>query len=376
MKEILIRIQYKIIEAYNKHIASRLNGGHAPVKDFEDILRENVLPVCPEGTRQVHLTDGSITSANESALTVALLKYARDHNLQDVSSLCVLGFENGFHGNSLNALSSSDPITNVSDSQILDWPLAPFPDLKYPLAPNEHHNAAEEERSLDAVRKIIRERRDAKKDVGAIIIEPITAYNNKMATPNFYRKLRQIALENEIPFVVDETRTGVGISGKMWAHEYWFLKQSADIVTFGGKTGLSGYFSTLAFTPSEQDQLVLGQHVDLEKMLHFGKTWKYIQRKNLLNYVNDTSTFLKIELERVNKEKGIAENIRGNGTFIGFDVQNEWHAVKLQQWLFRSGIHLLRCGPVTFGLRPSLILGPRQAAVLRESLFYYSPMFE
>lgn len=71
--------KYKIVEAYNKHVASRLNGGHAPVKDFEDILRENVLPISPAGTRQVHLTDSSITSANESALTAALLKYAKDH---------------------------------------------------------------------------------------------------------------------------------------------------------------------------------------------------------------------------------------------------------------------------------------------------------
>jgi 4-aminobutyrate aminotransferase-like enzyme len=58
----------------------------------------------------------------------------------------------------------------------------------------------------------------------------------------------------------------------------------------------------------------------LTKLVNFGITWKYIQRKNLLSYVMDTSTFLKIELERVNREKGIARNIRGYGTFIGFDV--------------------------------------------------------
>ena len=49
----------------------------------------------------------------------------------------------------------------------------------------------------------------------------------------------------------------------------------------------------------------------------------------MLNYVNDTSTFLKIELERVNKVKGIAANIRGQGNFIGFDAPSEYHAVKI-----------------------------------------------
>jgi len=33
----------------------------------------------------------------------------------------------------------------------------------------------------------------------------------------------------------------------------------------------------------------------------------------------DTSTFLKIELNRVEKEKGIIRNVRGYGTFLGFD---------------------------------------------------------
>jgi hypothetical protein len=40
------------------------------------------------------------------------------------------------------------------------------------------------------------------------------------------------------------------------------------------------------------------------KLVNFGVTWKYIQKKNLLSYVMDTSTFLKIELARVQKEKG------------------------------------------------------------------------
>ena len=90
----------------------------------------------------------------------------------------------------------------------------------------------------------------------------------------------------------------------------------------------------------------------------------------------DTSTFLKIELERVHREKGIASNVRGYGTFIGFDAASDVQAEKVQKWLLRSGINLFRCGPHTFGLRPSLILGPKQAKHLRESLFNYSHNFQ
>lgn len=248
------------------------------------------------------------------------------------------------------------------------------------MAQFEHENKAEEDRCLDEIRKIVKTRREAKKDVAAIIIEPISAFGNHMATPYFYKKLRQIALENEIPFVVDETKTGVGSTGKMWAHEHWNLSTPADIVTFGGKAGISGFYSTVNF---RLDQLNEGeglgfpfeQNIDMVKLLNFGVTWKYILKKNLLSYVQDTSTFLKIELNRVEKEKGIIQNVRGYGTFIGFDVENAEVGETMQKWFFRSGINLLRCGDQTFGLRPALILGPKQGAILRDNLLHYSPNF-
>jgi 4-aminobutyrate aminotransferase / (S)-3-amino-2-methylpropionate transaminase len=68
-----------------------------------------------------------------------------------------------------------------------------------------------------------------------------------MATPYFYRSLRKIAKESNIPFIVDETRTGVGSTGKMWGHEHWNLADPADIVSFGGKAGISGFYSTLDY---------------------------------------------------------------------------------------------------------------------------------
>jgi len=89
----------------------------------------------------------------------------------------------------------------------------------------------------------------------------------------------------------------------------------------------------------------------------------------------DTSTFLKIELNRVEKERGMISNVRGYGTFIGFDTPSQEVADNLQKWFFRSGINLLRCGAHTFGLRPALILGPKQGAILRDNLLHYSPNF-
>lgn len=68
-----------------------------------------------------------------------------------------------------------------------EWPICPFPKMQYPMADFEHENRAEEDRCLDQARKTIKLRRDTNREVAAIIIEPISSYNNTMATPYFYR---------------------------------------------------------------------------------------------------------------------------------------------------------------------------------------------
>jgi acetylornithine/succinyldiaminopimelate/putrescine aminotransferase len=77
----------------------------------------------------------------------------------------------------------------------------------------------------------------------------------------------------------------------------------------------------------------------------------------LLSYVADTSTFLKIELARASKDKGFIHDVRGQGTFIGFDVEDPRIAESMQQWFLHTGLHIMQSGPTTFGLRPSLLLG-------------------
>lgn len=287
-----------------------MNASVLPTDDYADLLKSVVMPIAPPGMTQVHLNDGTTTQANESALTIALLKYAETHKIADASNLCVLGFEYGYHGNSIGTLSCSDERVNVQNAPTYDWPRATFPKLQYPMAQFEHENRAEEDRCLDEIRSTIKARREARKDVAAIIIEPISTFENQMATPYFYKRLREIALDNQIPFVVDETKTGVGATGKMWGLEHWNLATPADIVTFGGKAGISGFYSTVDFRLDEISigdaaEIPFEQNVDMVKLLNFGITWKYIQKKNLLSYVMDTSTFLKIELARVQKERGI-----------------------------------------------------------------------
>jgi hypothetical protein len=75
--------------------------------------------------------------------------------------------------------------------------------------------------------------------------------------------------------VVDETKTGLGSTGKMWAHEHWNLGQSPDIVSFGGKAGISGFYSTIDYKLNDLG-VSYDQHVDMIKVLNYGVVWQTI----------------------------------------------------------------------------------------------------
>ena len=204
------------------------------------------MPVAPTGMSQVHLADGSVTDANETAMNMAIQTYAKNHNKNDVSSMRVLSFSGASHGNSIATLSVSDPAVNTNNYPTYDWPRANLPKFSYPFTHHSEDNMAREQECLASVRSIVEQSREDNADVAGIIIEPISAFENRQATPVFYKQLRALAQAEGIPFIVDETRVGMGISGKMWAHEHWYLSDrdggAPDIVTFGGRAGISGVY--------------------------------------------------------------------------------------------------------------------------------------
>lgn len=88
--------------------------------------------------------------------------------------------------------------------------------------------------------------------------------------------------------------------------------------------------------------------------------------------MQDTSSFLKIELGNIQRDTGLIQNVRGSGTYLGFDCEQR-NADSLHSWLNKAGVNVARIGPKTFGLRPALILGPSHAAALREALRNFHP---
>lgn len=156
---------------------------------------------------------------------------------------------------------------------------------------------------MQAARDIIEERRDQRKDVGAVIVEPITSNVYRIASPYYFRKLREICEENQIPFIVNETQTGVGITGKMWAHEHWFLNTPPDLVTFANRSVAAGFYASDDFKQNLAGITTDDEEVDLTDLIKFSTIQKQIIKKNLLQNASDMGDFTKIELARIQREK-------------------------------------------------------------------------
>lgn len=292
----------------------------------------------------------------------------------------MLGFNNSNHGSSKLTLSCSSTDANLNELPTLNWPRAPFPQLKYPFAEFENENLAEEERCLQKVKDIVKSQRASGQEVGAIIVEPISSIANQMASPEYFRKLRFFAQSEGIPFIVDETKTGLGSSGKYWAHQHWYLSEdsSPDYVTFGGKSGVSGFYATESHKLNDEATSFQGQ-LDSESMLKvvkFGQIYKIAEKEYLLHWALDTSSFLKLELNEVAKDTGLLTNIRGYGLHIGFDLPSSKLADSVQRWMWKSGFNLHKVGPRQLGLRPSLTLSIEEAGQFRTALRHFHPNFE
>lgn len=132
----------------DRFVVNKVNSA-VPPSDLADIIRENVMVAAPPGTIQVHLSGGSTgAEANELAIAEALKSFAKQHNIADLSTVCVLGFENALHGTTTATLSCSSTEANEQGLPAFPWPKGEFPQLKYPLYQNDAFNKAEEERCI------------------------------------------------------------------------------------------------------------------------------------------------------------------------------------------------------------------------------------
>jgi 4-aminobutyrate aminotransferase/(S)-3-amino-2-methylpropionate transaminase len=285
-----------------------------------------------------------------------------------------MSFSGGFHGRTLGALTCTHSKTiHKLDVPAFDWPTAPFPRLRYPLAENADYNKREEQRCLDEVKAIFINRQEEGRPVVGAIIEPILSEGGDLhASADFFKGLQRTCKEFGAAFIVDEVQTGVVCSGHMWAHEAWGLEESPDFVCFSKKALLGGYYYKDEFQPPGGYRIFNTWMGDATKLLFFRAVLETIEKDGLKSVVQQVSgKLMNILRAAAAVHPQFVTNVRCVGTVIAFDSASPALRDELFSSLRNNGVLVGVNGTQSIRFRPALTFNLLHAAEF-EGVFWHT----
>lgn len=274
----------------------------------------------------------------------------------------VLHFEKAFHGRTGYTLS----LTNTSPDKTkwfakFDWPRVSVPAIKFPFTDEGYEDLKKREAlSIAQIRQAFIDNKD---DICAIIIEPIQSEGgDNHVRKEFLEQVRTIADENDCFLIYDEVQTGVGLSGKFWAHEHFGEQARPDIIAFGKKMQVCGILvgnkvdkiETNVFRVSSRINSTWGGN--LVDMVRSAKILEIIEEDNLLENAAICGNYLKERLHKLSEKQEKISNVRGRGLITAFDFPNKEIRDKFIKQGMEKNVMFLGCGEKSIRFRPALII--------------------
>ncbi len=314
----------------------------------------------PRNFEYLFFVDGGAL-ANENAIKTAFDWKVRRNFIKGYTEergRQVIHFRRAFHGRSGYTLSltNTDPAkTNYFPK--FKWPRIHNPVVKFPL--NEQNLGKVQEEEALAIRQIKEAIINNPDDIAALIVEPIQGEGgDNHFRPEFLKGLRTLCDENEILFIFDEVQTGMGITGKMWASEYFVMP---DMITFGKKTQVCGFMCSTriddvlenVFHKSSRINSTFGGN--LIDMVRFARILEIIEEESLVENARLVGNHLLKSLSALENEfPRLVDNTRGRGLFCAMDLATSQERDQLKTKAYEEGLILIGCGDRSIRFRPPL----------------------
>ncbi len=270
------------------------------------------------------------TEANEAAI-----KFARKFGEERTTIITAVG---GFHGRTMGSLSAS--------AQVKLWngfrPLTPG--FKY-IAFND----------IDALRHSITE------DICAIMLEPIQGEGGILVpSPNFLKEVEAICKENNLILILDEVQTGMGRTGKFFAHQ-WFDVQP-DIITLAKGIANGLPLGATIISQRVAEKIQAGDHGSTfggnPVSISAAISVMNLLTDETLNHISESGSFLINELKKINSP--LIKEIRGLGLMIGIEFSDTVLNSKIVDALLDKKIVTYQAGRNTVRLLPPYIVTKNQ----------------
>lgn len=274
----------------------------------------------------------------------------------------VLHFEKAFHGRSGYTLSLTNTLPDKTKwFARFDWPRVSVPDIKFPFT-NEGYEDLKKREAL-SVSQIRQAFSDNKDDICAIIIEPIQSEGgDNHVREEFLVQLRQLADENECFLIYDEIQTGVGLTGKFWAHQHFSENARPDILAFGKKMQVCGILAGKKVDEIETNVFKVPSRINstwggnLADMVRSSKILEIIEEDDLVNKAALKGKYLQDQLFKISEKHVQLSNVRGRGLMTAFDFPSKEMRDKFILKGAEENVMFLGCGDRTIRFRPALII--------------------
>jgi 4-aminobutyrate aminotransferase/(S)-3-amino-2-methylpropionate transaminase len=376
------------LDKFERYTIHRPALGVAAPIEYPNWVLTSFNKLAPTDVQDVVLTCGCRSSANENAIKLAFLhhyyKLKGNDNITEKESKSVLenqgpgvpkfkiiGFEGGNHGNLLSVFSNFNN-SSYNNFPSYNWPVAPFPNLKYPYNENEVNNRKEEDRCIDQTEKLIK----SNENVCAMIIEPLQIQGGfRYASSLFYNDLIDLCYKHNITFICDETQTSGWAGGRPFIHTNWNSEKPVHIVTFAGRMQASGLFMQRQFRAKHSGQIMSTWTGDILKLQMLRKLFYLVHEKDWID--THSSQFMQSVRAEMNQSKRKfkfkVHNTRGIGKMFAFDVDHKLLRDEIVQLSIANGFKVNPQGSTTIGFTPSLLFAEFHFAQYVEFLTSITP---
>lgn len=275
----------------------------------------------------------------------------------------VLHLDKAFHGRSGYTLS----LTNTDPKKTryfpkFNWPRIHNPTVQHPLDSESLNKVMQEERmALAQARQYFETYKD---DIACILLEPIQGEGgDNHFRKEFHQGLRDLANEFDALLIYDEVQTGIGLTGKFWAHEHYV---KPDILAFGKKAQVCGILASERIDDVETNCFHVSSRINstwggnLVDMVRFDRILEVIEEESLVNHAATAGAHLQKLISEWADESKYLTNPRGKGLFCAIDLPDTHARDAVIKECLKNKLMILGCGTRTIRFRPPLTIQTSQ----------------
>jgi acetylornithine/LysW-gamma-L-lysine aminotransferase len=158
-------------------------------------------------------------------------------------------------------------------------------------------------------------------DIAGVIVEPIQGEAGIIIPPDdFLPTLREITEKKGVPLIIDEIQSGMGRTGKWWAHQHWNIEP--DIMTAGKGIGGGIPMGVTAVKEEIASVIKVGEHSSTMGGNPIASAAGAATIKEVRKLIDDIPTKGEMFVKGLkNIQSKAVKDVRGKGLMIALDLR-------------------------------------------------------